>query len=143
MPTLIIQYDLLDITWQDRYRELIRVARQWQQLKLLRWNGFAHRTMHPKPGELGLFCPTCPQPGINVMLPTEYNERKPRWLYGRSLIMDGNFKAEHLNPTNLDNQVWLMDGLGFMVDTGIGRCAYTRHKCFVPHSMVDFQKGER
>ncbi|KAG0695113.1 hypothetical protein DFH29DRAFT_814521 [Suillus ampliporus] len=27
--------------------------------------------------------------------------------------------------------------------TGIGRCAWVRHGCFVPHSMVDFQKGER
>ncbi|KAG2056559.1 hypothetical protein BDR06DRAFT_981298 [Suillus hirtellus] len=151
------------------------------QLKLLRWNGFAHSTTHPKPGKLGLFCPICPQPRINVMLPTEYNKRKPRWLYGRSLVMDGNFKAEHLHPTNLDNKVWLMDGLRFMVSrkwykahlaiatdsmqrsecnnhwavnqanasqhkleaTGIGGCACARHGCFVPHSMVDFQKGKR
>ncbi|KAG0692451.1 hypothetical protein DFH29DRAFT_985764 [Suillus ampliporus] len=27
--------------------------------------------------------------------------------------------------------------------TGIGGCACARHGCFVPHSMVDFQKGER
>ncbi|KAG1901134.1 uncharacterized protein F5891DRAFT_979687 [Suillus fuscotomentosus] len=115
----------------DRYRELMRVARQWWQLKLLRWNGFAHSTTHPKPGELGLFCPTCPQPGINVMLPTEYNERKPRWLYGHSLVMDGNFKAEHLHLTNPDDEVWLMDGLGFMV----GRKRYKAHLAVATDSM--------
>jgi len=27
--------------------------------------------------------------------------------------------------------------------TGVGGCACARHGCFVPHSMVDFQKGER
>jgi len=27
--------------------------------------------------------------------------------------------------------------------TGIGACACSRHGCFVPHSVVDFQKGER
>jgi len=27
--------------------------------------------------------------------------------------------------------------------TGIGACACGRHGCFVPHSVVDFQKGER
>src|SRR5882724_5641615 len=27
--------------------------------------------------------------------------------------------------------------------TGIGACACARHECFVPHSVVDFQKGER
>ena len=27
--------------------------------------------------------------------------------------------------------------------TGIGACACARHGCFVPHTVVDFQKGER
>ncbi|KAG1887203.1 hypothetical protein F4604DRAFT_1917014 [Suillus subluteus] len=105
----------------------------------------------------------------------------PAWLYSRSLVMDGNFKAEHMFPANPTNEVALTDGLGFMVGdgryklhlaeaqdivhwldcnnhqavnqantsrhnleaTGIGGCACARHGCFVPHSMVDFQKGER
>jgi len=29
--------------------------------------------------------------------------------------MDGNFKAEHLHPSNPADQVSLMDGLGFIV----------------------------
>ena len=29
--------------------------------------------------------------------------------------MDGNFKAEHMWPKNPANEVWLMDGMGFMV----------------------------
>ena len=29
--------------------------------------------------------------------------------------MDGNFKAEHMRPKNPANEVWLMDGMGFMV----------------------------
>ena len=29
--------------------------------------------------------------------------------------MDGNFKAEHLHDRKAKDQVWLMDGLGFMV----------------------------
>lgn len=113
--------------------------------------------------------------------------------------MDGNFKAEHLTDRNANDQVWLMDGNGFMVGrkeykrylagtptplevgyiscdcgkylwyalsqrsscnnhravnqantsrgnleaTGIGATACVRHGCFVPHSVVDFQKGER
>jgi hypothetical protein len=27
--------------------------------------------------------------------------------------------------------------------TGVGACACARHGCFVPHTMVDFQKGEK
>ena len=29
--------------------------------------------------------------------------------------MDGNFKAEHMWPKNPANEVWLVDGMGFMV----------------------------
>ncbi|KAG1839425.1 hypothetical protein F4604DRAFT_1994190 [Suillus subluteus] len=173
----------------DRYRELMRVTRQWRKLKLLKWNGFSHEDKEVMPGDLALFCPACPQPGINVTLPTGDDVKglngsdleMPRWLYSRSLVMDGNFKAEHLHAANLSNEVSLMDGRGFMVSdriykehlslakeaiqrsecnnhravnqanatrhrleaTGIGGCACARHGCFVPHAMVDFQKGER
>ncbi|KAG0692326.1 hypothetical protein DFH29DRAFT_882655 [Suillus ampliporus] len=160
---------------------LMRVARQWQQLKLLKWNGFSHDRRDPKDGGLALFCPTCPQPGINVTLPTQDDETTPGWLYSRSLVMDRNFKAEHLHPAHPEDEVWLIDGQSFMVAraryqahlgmakdsaqrsecnnhravnqantsrhkleaTGIGGCACARHRCFVPNSMVDFQKGER
>ncbi|KAG2057281.1 hypothetical protein BDR06DRAFT_980943 [Suillus hirtellus] len=112
---------------QDQYRELMRVGWQWHQLKLLKWNGFAHNRKQLESGELALFCPACPQPGINAPQPAERNSDDPEWIYARSLAMDGNFKAEHLHPTS----------------TGIGGCACTQHGCFVPHSIVDFQKGER
>lgn len=159
----------------------MRVARQWRQLKLLKWHGFGHDREDPKDGELALFCPACPQPGINVTLPAEYDDSRPGWLYARSLVMDGNFKAEHLHPARPEDEVWLTDGKCFMVGraryqahlalsrdsaersecnnhravnqanasrhkleaTGIGGCACARHGCFVPNSMVDFQKGER
>ncbi|KAG1817738.1 hypothetical protein EV424DRAFT_1347851 [Suillus variegatus] len=89
----------------------------------------------------------------------------PSWLYTRSLVMDRNFKAKHLHPVHPGDEVSLMDGRGFMVGdalykehlavdqanashhrleaTGIGGCTCARHGCFVPHAMVDFQKGER
>ena len=30
-----------------------------------------------------------------------------------------------------------------LLHTGIGAAACPRHGCFVPHSIVDFQRGER
>ncbi|KAG1880691.1 hypothetical protein C8R48DRAFT_744866 [Suillus tomentosus] len=175
----------------DCYRELMRVARQWQKLKLLKWNSFGHEEKEVRPGDLALFCLACPQPGINVTLPaggtTEdintnngSDRQTPSWLYTRSLVMDRNFKAKHLHATNPTNKGSLMDSRGFMVGdamykehlaiakdavqqsecnnhrtinladashhrleaTGIGRCACVKHGCFVPHAMVDFQKGE-
>ncbi|KAG1814166.1 hypothetical protein DFJ58DRAFT_740006 [Suillus subalutaceus] len=163
----------------DQYRELMRVGRQWRQLKQLKWHGFGHEKQKPKAGELALFCPACLQPGVNINL-AERNVSNPAWLYLISLVMDGNFKAEHLFPANPTDEVALTDDLGFMVGdgqyklhlaeaqdivhrsdcnnhravnqvntsrhkleaTGIGSCACARHGCFVPHSMVEFQKGE-
>ncbi|KAG1882456.1 hypothetical protein F4604DRAFT_1879500 [Suillus subluteus] len=168
----------------DHYRELMRTARQWRQCKLYKWHGFAHKDDEPKAGDLTLFCPACPQLGINLDLSTGTTTQPddtPSWLFTRTLVMDGNFKAEHLHPVNPSDEVPLMDGLAFMVGderykshlsiaqdhvqksdcnnhhavnqanasrqkleaTGIGGCACARHGCFVPHSMVDFQKGER
>ncbi|KAI9457552.1 hypothetical protein HD554DRAFT_2042303 [Boletus coccyginus] len=113
--------------------------------------------------------------------------------------MDGNFKAKHLHEKCPEDQVWLMDGLGYMVgwsdyqeylkltihpmeaslipkaiclkefigvtqcsncnnhwavnqansswdyleSTGIRAMACARHGYFIPHSVVDFQKGKR
>jgi hypothetical protein len=45
----------------------------------------------------------------------EKNATDPAWLYSRSLVIDSNFKAEHLFLANLTNKVALTDGLGFMV----------------------------
>ncbi|KAG2150343.1 uncharacterized protein EDB93DRAFT_1103558 [Suillus bovinus] len=168
----------------DCYRELMRTARQWHQCKLYKWHGFAHKNDEPKTSDLALFCLACPQPGINLDWSTgmaTQPDDTPSWLFTRTLVMDGNFKAEHLHPVNPSDEVSLMDGLAFMVGderykshlavaqdhvqksdydnhhavnqanasqqkleaTGIGRCACAQHGCFVPHSMVDFQKGER
>ncbi len=54
---------------QDRYRELMRVSRQWRNLQALKRSGFGHcPELARKPGDLATFCATCPQPGVNVPL---------------------------------------------------------------------------
>ncbi|KAG1726798.1 uncharacterized protein EDB91DRAFT_1239605 [Suillus paluster] len=100
---------------------LMRVSRQWRHLKNMKWHGFSHHSNYREPGDLALFCPACPQPGINLSLTTE--ESLDDWKYTRSFVMDGNFKAEHLHPINPDDEVWLSDGFGFMV----GKDRYQRH----------------
>ncbi|KAG2059868.1 hypothetical protein BDR06DRAFT_873377, partial [Suillus hirtellus] len=98
----------------------------------------------------------------------------------RSLVMDDNFKVEHLYVVNPMNEVFLMDNHAFMVGdgtykahliqannaiqqsecnnhcamnqanatwhrleaTGRGRCACARYGYFIPHAMIDFQKGK-
>lgn len=57
------------------YHELRQLSRLWRWVKKLRWAGYAQRVSQPitpKPGELGNFCPACPQVGIN--LPDNWKE---------------------------------------------------------------------
>ncbi|KAG2047683.1 hypothetical protein BDR06DRAFT_1029451 [Suillus hirtellus] len=105
----------------DHYRELMRVAWQWRQLKLLKWNEFGYERRRPTSGELALFFPACPQPGINAPLPANRHPDNPSWLYAQSLVMDSNFKAEHLHPTHLEDEVWLTDGQCFMAHLAIAK----------------------
>jgi hypothetical protein len=58
----------------DRYRELLRISRQWRYLKYQKWHGIGHDFISETSemseavaeGSMAIFCPTCPQPGINL-----------------------------------------------------------------------------
>ncbi|KAI6105115.1 hypothetical protein EV401DRAFT_1873905 [Pisolithus croceorrhizus] len=164
----------------DRYRELMRVSQLWRDLKHSKWFGFGHDTeLDPGEGGLALFCPACPQPGIN--LPPDWKAWYDSNTVTRQYVIDGNFTAQHMKMNKPEMDVSLSDGKGYMVSeipyqshlqqsvdnkerstcsnhrainaaninksnlrsTGIGATACARHGCFVPHSVVDFQKGER
>ena len=64
----------------DRYRELLRVLRQWRDLQARERNGeaFADETVTStqKNGGLALFCPACPQPGVNLPEDWENDDKK-------------------------------------------------------------------
>jgi hypothetical protein len=95
------------------YHELRRLSRLWRWLKKLKWAGYAQRVgqpMTPKPGELGNYCPACPQVGIN--LPENWKEDSNRWVYRRVATVDGNFTADHVRQKSATDDVWLSDGLG-------------------------------
>ncbi|KAG2049430.1 hypothetical protein BDR06DRAFT_984372 [Suillus hirtellus] len=138
----------------DRYRELMR-------LKLLKWNGFGYERRRPTSGELALFCLACPQSSINAPLPANRHPDDPSWLYARSLVMDGNFKAENLHPTHPEDECFMVSKDQYKAHLAIAKdviqpskcnnhravnqanvCVCAHHGCFVPHLVVDFQKGE-
>ncbi|KAI6007908.1 hypothetical protein EDC04DRAFT_2907519 [Pisolithus marmoratus] len=165
---------------RDRYRELMRVSQLWRDLKHRKWFGFGHdMEQDPGDGGLALFCPACPQPGVN--LPADWKVCYDRDTIMRQYVIDGNFTAQHMKMNKPELDVALSDGKGYMVaevpyqshlkqsldskerstcsnhrainaaninksnlqSTGIGAIACAQHGCFVPHSVVDFQKGER
>ncbi|KAI6046853.1 hypothetical protein EDC04DRAFT_2887343 [Pisolithus marmoratus] len=152
----------------------------WRDLKHRKWFGFGHDTeQDPGDGGLALFCPACPQPGLN--LPADWKVQYDRDTVTRQYVVDGNFTAQHMKMNKPELDVALSDGKGYMVSevpyqshlqqsldskerstcsnyrainaaninksnlwsTGIGATACAHHGCFVPHSVVDFQKGER
>ncbi|KAI6009296.1 hypothetical protein EDC04DRAFT_2610615 [Pisolithus marmoratus] len=87
---------------QDRYQELLWVAWQWHILKLLKWSGFQDNKSSIKKGNLAIFV-------------WHVHSQESIWKYTRTVVMDGNFKAEHMHERWPTDQVWLMDGHGFMV----------------------------
>ena len=84
-------------------------------MKKLKWAGFGHKTSDPMkvtPGELAIFCPACPQAGIN--LPDDWKQDDKRWVYRRVFAADGNFKADHVRQKKPAKDVWLSEGGGMM-----------------------------
>ncbi|KAF8952574.1 hypothetical protein BDZ97DRAFT_1768347, partial [Flammula alnicola] len=96
----------------DRKRELARAERQWRNLKEWKWFGFGHTDAIPGDTDLALFCPTCPQPGVN--LPDNWEDDEYQWKYFRSFVVDGNFVAAHQQQLRTTDDVWIKDGEGFM-----------------------------
>ncbi|KAF4584651.1 hypothetical protein EYR38_001880 [Pleurotus pulmonarius] len=164
----------------DRSREIERASRCYRdlcsRLKTGCWGDEDNA-----PGQQAIFCPACPQPGINVTSKTWNTATDPDWLLSPLLVADGNFKFDHLQLKNPQSDVALRDGTGFLVttstyenhldvtsgtqeksncanhkavnqalrprkhvdNTGIGAIACARHGFFVPHSIVNFKKGEQ
>jgi hypothetical protein len=65
------------------------------------------------PGNLTIFCPSCPQPGIN--LPPDWMDL-PSWVTRRTITVDGNFHADHIKMRRPDQDIMLTNGQGYMVE---------------------------
>ncbi|KAG1740735.1 uncharacterized protein EDB91DRAFT_1081835 [Suillus paluster] len=98
---------------KDRYRELMRVSRIWWDLVNRKRFRFGHdMERSPGPGDLALYCPACPQPGIN--LPTSWRYDYEEWLVMRRYVVDGNFTVQHMKMKIPEDDVSLADGKGYM-----------------------------
>jgi hypothetical protein len=91
---------------------LLRISRQWRYLQNKLVFGFAHDSrVKVKDGDLAYFCPTCPQPGVNLS-EDWIEDLRGAWKYSRSFVMDGNFSAEHMKLKN-DDDFDLTGGSGY------------------------------
>jgi len=53
----------------------MRISRQYRDLQIRKRAGVAYDgTIKERLGGLVIFCPSCPQPGVNLPSPEEYTE---------------------------------------------------------------------
>jgi hypothetical protein len=86
--------------------ELIRVNRQMRKLQVSKHFGGIYTAVSTS-GSLALFCPSCPQPGIN--LPVNW-KKLPSWVTCRTVTVNAKFHANHIRMRRLDLDIMLMDG---------------------------------
>ena len=65
------------------------------------------------PRSLTIFCPSCPQAGIN--LPSDWMNL-PNWLTRQTITVDGNFHADCIKMRRPDLDIMLTNGDGYMVE---------------------------
>ncbi|KAJ7820655.1 hypothetical protein B0H14DRAFT_3735432, partial [Mycena olivaceomarginata] len=112
----------------DVYPAFMRCSRQYRNLKNLLRAGLAHDQNRARaPGDLGLFCVTCPQIGINVTSDEFVALSDPK-LYRPQVVTDGNFKLDNLKMRNPNDDVRLSDGEMFCV----GSVSYEEHLRITP-----------
>jgi hypothetical protein len=97
---------------KNRYVELLRVSRQMRKLEACKHFGEIYNP-HPSLGNLTIFCPSCPQPEIN--LPPNWTDL-PSWITRRTITVDGNFHADHIKMRKPELDIVLTDGQGYMVE---------------------------
>ncbi|KZP24407.1 hypothetical protein FIBSPDRAFT_1011668, partial [Athelia psychrophila] len=79
----------------DRYEELLRMIRQWRNLKMLKRAGHAHDPAGiaaTKEGECAVLCPACPQPGKNLAADWQDAPASIQYLFALFLGNDANFR---------------------------------------------------
>ena len=67
--------DVAERDIQNLYKQLLRASRQWRDLKNRIQSGLGHQLDGDSAidGSMAIFCPACPQPGIN--LPENWKDR--------------------------------------------------------------------
>ncbi|KAI6132442.1 hypothetical protein EDD16DRAFT_1699581 [Pisolithus croceorrhizus] len=110
--------DILDSDWNDvddapQSRRHTKgqndYIREWLPWRAGKWFGFGHDAeKDPGDGGLALFCPACPQPGLN--LPADWKVQYNRDTVMRQYVIDGDFTAQHMKmnrPEIIYNSHWI------------------------------------
>ncbi|KAN0129093.1 hypothetical protein V8E53_013089 [Lactarius tabidus] len=83
-------------------------------------SGLGHQGSPSEDGSMAIFCPACPQPGINLPDDWKIKYNPYEMLLSHlvqlicTFIMDGNFSAEHMKCRSGEQDVPLSSGMAFM-----------------------------
>jgi hypothetical protein len=71
--------------------------------------------LRPRAGSLANFCAACPQVGVNLC--PDWQNDPNQWVYTRFVVLDGNFKADHVRQKADDrDDIWLSNGGGMFAN---------------------------
>ncbi|KII87536.1 hypothetical protein PLICRDRAFT_113331, partial [Plicaturopsis crispa FD-325 SS-3] len=92
----------------DRYRAILRIIREWRNLKMLKRGGRGHDEAGvdgTQPGELAVVCPACPDAAVNLPEGWENAPKEQGFLYRLFVAFDACFRlkrrivsSEHRDP---------------------------------------------
>ncbi|KAK7442561.1 hypothetical protein VKT23_016159 [Stygiomarasmius scandens] len=102
---------------ENRYRELLRMVREWRLLKTLKRHGRGHDPTGYKgtrDGECVVRCAACPLPGINLPLNWRVEPLEKRWIYRLFLAMDANFRCCRLRVSSEQADPGLIQGFQYI-----------------------------
>ncbi|THV01172.1 hypothetical protein K435DRAFT_818118 [Dendrothele bispora CBS 962.96] len=106
----------------NRYPTVLRVVRQWRNLRMLRRGGRGNDgdwdISKTQAGELAVACIACPQPGIN--LPSDWHDTPAeiKFLYTMFLVFDACFRLKRKKISSWNRDPSLQDGWAYFVENG-------------------------
>ncbi|KAF9471713.1 hypothetical protein BDN70DRAFT_909315 [Pholiota conissans] len=104
---------------KDRYREFLRMMRQYRNLKSLKRSGRGHSpngAQGTSAGECAVICPACPYPGIN--LPDGWKDApvEKQFLYRLFIGLDANFRMKRRMISSQAADPSLSNGWAYFVE---------------------------
>ncbi|KIJ11640.1 hypothetical protein PAXINDRAFT_164080 [Paxillus involutus ATCC 200175] len=110
----------------DRYEQFMRMAREWQHLKLLKCSGRGHDptgVAGTKQGECAVLCPVCPHPDKNLPSGWQGVAKDKSYLYSLFVAIDANFQLKRKAVWKDSVDPSFSQGWAYFVE----ECAYKTH----------------
>ncbi|KAJ7301216.1 hypothetical protein DFH08DRAFT_978997 [Mycena albidolilacea] len=105
--------------FKRRYQLVLRVVRQWRNLRALKRGGMGNdpdrTTAETREGELAVECIACPKPGVN--LPEGWEKAPPemQYLYAIFLAIDACFRLKRKKVSSWSADPSIQDGWAYFV----------------------------